>query len=916
MSGSRIEALLASFPKLIHSGSQHTFVETDSVRFVYQPLEDLYMILITTKNSNILQDIDTLHLLARAVSDQCHSLEEHDILMSCFEILEAFDEIVSMGYRENVSLSQVRTMLEMDSHEERIHEIIERNKELEAKEELKRRARQLEMQRRDAARRQQGGFGGDGYQGVSKTYDTPAAAPVHSMPESQPAAPAAPFKGKGMQLGKKPKGAALMGSLQKTDRRIPSESQPVTPAQAPAPAPVAAPVAAPAPAPAPAPAVAPAPAPRAAPAAPAKGMSLGSAPLRKKEPVVPQPSLLEQDTPDVAPPPVEKSPQVAQPSAFAQQDVQQQLAGLNVADDGAWGAYGADAQPQAQADSYGELEGQADPYGELEGQADPYGELEGQADPYGEPEALDAFAPKDEGAAFDAFAPKDEGAAFDAYAPKDEGAAFDAYAPKDEGAAFDAYAPKDESAAFDAYAPKDEGAAFDAFAPKDEGAAFDAYAPKDEGAAFDAYAPKDEGAAFDAYAPKDDAALDAFAQPAGVQDQYDPEVGEPEDAWGAHTAPAPTSDSLFEPADAYASKEPAFEPTAEDPYFSAGAPAQSSLLDTDDVYEPQQAEAALQPEPEAPVPAAAEVPAPKSLGVPEPEPEAPPTPAKTSATLPASMAAPAPAAAPAVAPAAPAPTAAPAAPAPAAAAAPASVELLAKERVTFAGNRDGGLDSLEIKGDLHLKITDAALARLSLGVTAGAQFGGKEVTYRTHPHVDKNVWESRRIALRDPKRPFPLNQQVGVLRWRSVTKDESQKPLGVMVWLSPTGDGGCEVNVEYELENSELALSDVSIVIPVPAGAEPAVIDPEDGAYEFDAQNARVIWRLDSISAQNPAANLEFTVPSGGDDVDVFFPVSVEFTSSRTLLDLQVNDVTSQESGAPIPFAFHAQLNTDHYLVH
>ena len=587
--------------------------------------------------------------------------------------------------------------------------------------------------------------------------------------------------------------------------------------------------------------------------------------------------------------------------------------------------YGAEAQPEAQADPYGELEGQADPYGELEGQADPYGEPEGQADPYGELEGqadpygeLEGQAdPYGEPEALDAYAPKDEGAAFDAFAPKDEGAAFDAFAPKDEGAAFDAYAPKDITAAFDAYAPKDEGAAFDAYAPKDESAAFDAYAPKEDTAAFDAYAPKDESAAFDAYAPKDDAAaFGAFAQPTGVQDQYDPEAREPEDAWGAHTAPALTSDSLFEPADAYASKEPAFEPTAEDPYFSAGAPAQSSLLDTDDVYESQQAEAAFQPEPEVPAPAPVEVPAPKSLEVPEPEPEAPPTPAKTSATLPASMAAATPAAEPAVAPIAPAPTAAPAAPAPAAAAAPASVELLAKERVTFAGNRDGGLDSLEIKGDLHLKITDAALARLSLGVTAGAQFGGKEVTYRTHPHVDKNVWESRRIALRDPKRPFPLNQQVGVLRWRSVTKDESQKPLGVMVWLSPTGDGGCEVNVEYELENSELELSDVSIVIPVPAGAEPAVIDPEDGAYEFDAQNARVIWRLDSISAQNPAANLEFTVPSGGDDVDVFFPVSVDFTSSRTLLDLQVNDVTSQESGAPIPFAFHAQLNTDHYLVH
>lgn len=126
MAGSRIEALLASFPKLIRSGSQHTFVETDSVRFVYQPLEDLYMILITTKNSNILQDIDSLQLFARAVSDQCHSLDEQDIVLSCFEILEAFDEIVAMGYRENVTLSQIRTMLEMDSHEERIQEIIER----------------------------------------------------------------------------------------------------------------------------------------------------------------------------------------------------------------------------------------------------------------------------------------------------------------------------------------------------------------------------------------------------------------------------------------------------------------------------------------------------------------------------------------------------------------------------------------------------------------------------------------------------------------------------------------------------------------------------------------------------------------------------------------------------------------------
>ena len=56
------------------------------------------------------------------IPEYCHSLDEPDVLDNAFELIFAFDEIVALGYRENVNLAQIRTFTEMDSHEEKVYE--------------------------------------------------------------------------------------------------------------------------------------------------------------------------------------------------------------------------------------------------------------------------------------------------------------------------------------------------------------------------------------------------------------------------------------------------------------------------------------------------------------------------------------------------------------------------------------------------------------------------------------------------------------------------------------------------------------------------------------------------------------------------------------------------------------------------
>ncbi|KAG5561145.1 hypothetical protein RHGRI_004232 [Rhododendron griersonianum] len=240
MSRIRIEGLLAAFPKLVGTGKQHTYVETENVRYVYQPIDLLYLLLVTNKQSNILEDLDTLRLLSKLVPEYCGSLDEEGICKTAFELIFAFDEVISLGHRENVTGAQVKQYCEMESHEERLHKLVMQSKINETKDVMKRKANEIDKSKIEKNRGEKGGFmslqsmgsmgsgrvdsgfgsemsisssgtgfgSGSGF-GLSTDVDSSFSKSKGRAPSSATAPP----KGLGMQLGKSQRANQFLESL-------------------------------------------------------------------------------------------------------------------------------------------------------------------------------------------------------------------------------------------------------------------------------------------------------------------------------------------------------------------------------------------------------------------------------------------------------------------------------------------------------------------------------------------------------------------------------------------------------------------------------------------------------------------------------------------------------------------------------
>ena len=117
-----------------------------------------------------------------------------------------------------------------------------------------------------------------------------------------------------------------------------------------------------------------------------------------------------------------------------------------------------------------------------------------------------------------------------------------------------------------------------------------------------------------------------------------------------------------------------------------------------------------------------------------------------------------------------------------------SVHIVIKEQISLSLLRDGGLQSLELKGDMNLQISDPASAHLKITLSQPPNDAfGTALQFKQHPNVAKFAPGNapKVVALKEPGRAFPIGGSLAVLKWRYVGTDESNVPLSSKFDLVP-----------------------------------------------------------------------------------------------------------------------------------
>uniref|UniRef100_A0A0E0ECL0 Coatomer subunit delta n=1 Tax=Oryza meridionalis TaxID=40149 RepID=A0A0E0ECL0_9ORYZ len=203
------------------------------------------------------------------------------------------------------------------------------------------------------------------------------------------------------------------------------------------------------------------------------------------------------------------------------------------------------------------------------------------------------------------------------------------------------------------------------------------------------------------------------------------------------------------------------------------------------------------------------------------------------------------------------------------------VTVTIEEKLNVTVKRDGGVNNFDVQGTLALQVLNDTDGFIQLQIENQDVPG---LSFKTHPNINKDLFNSQQVVgAKDPNRPFPSGQ--------------NETPLAAEM---------------FDLHN-------VAISIPLPALREAPSVRQIDGEWRYDSRNSVLEWSILLIDQSNRSGSMEFVVPPA--DPSTFFPISIGFSASSTFSDLKVTGIRPLKDGNPPKYSQRARLVTANYQV-
>lgn len=135
-SRSYTDGILSAFPQLVVNAANN-YIETETTRFVYQEIDSVFIVLLVSKDSNIIEDLETLKLLVELTRLSLPITTNTNMI----DLILFYDEVVFDGLRRKISFQDVHIASKMVSRAEEQYNLMLEQK---IEEERKRRAKLAE----------------------------------------------------------------------------------------------------------------------------------------------------------------------------------------------------------------------------------------------------------------------------------------------------------------------------------------------------------------------------------------------------------------------------------------------------------------------------------------------------------------------------------------------------------------------------------------------------------------------------------------------------------------------------------------------------------------------------------------------------------------------------------------------------